>query len=115
MIVGGDVVEEPCLSRQADARLAMGIDSSERPGTDSLKTSQRIKSSPRKKNSRSCRWSGEGRLNSLLPSGDDKGGYVFTEEMLELAPFAKVFATGPDDPPEKSTVFTVCSVGETFH
>ena len=25
VIVGGDVVEEPCSSRQADARLAMGI------------------------------------------------------------------------------------------
>ena len=44
------------------------------------------------------KWSMECRQNPLLPAGDDKGGYVFTEEMLELAPFAKVFATGPDDP-----------------
>ena len=44
------------------------------------------------------KWSREGRQNPLLPAGDDKGGYVFTEEMLELAPFAKVFARGPDDP-----------------
>ena len=44
------------------------------------------------------KWSREGRQNPLLPTGDDKGGYVFTEEMLELAPFAKVFATGPVDP-----------------
>ena len=40
----------------------------------------------------------EGRQNPLLPAGDNKGGYVFTEGMPELAPFAKVFATGPDDP-----------------
>ena len=44
------------------------------------------------------KWSREGRQNPLLPTGDDKGCYVFTEKMLELAPFAKVFATGPDDP-----------------
>ena len=45
-VVGGeDVVEEPCSSRQADARLALGIESIERPGTDSLKTLQQIKSS----------------------------------------------------------------------
>ena len=44
------------------------------------------------------KWSRVGRQNPLLPAGNDKEGYVFTEEMLELAPFAKVFATGPDDP-----------------
>ena len=93
---GGDVVEEPCSSRHADARLALGTESVERPGTDSLKTLQQIKSTQKKKKkSHSCKWSREGRLNPLLSSGDDKGGYVFTEEMLELALFAKVFATGP--------------------
>ena len=100
VIVGGDVVEEPCSSRQADARLAMGIEGSERSGTDSLKTLQQIQSSQKKKKSRSCQWPREGRLNPLLASGDDKGGYVFTEEMLVLGPFAKVFATGPEDPLE---------------
>ena len=99
VIMGGDVVEEPCSSRQAFARLAMGIESSERPGTDSLKTLQQIRSSQKKK-SRSCKWSKEGRLNPLLPYGDEKGGYVFTEELLELASFAKMFATGPQDPLE---------------
>ena len=83
----------------------MGIESSERPGTDSLKTSQQIKSSQKKKKSRSCKWSREGWLNPLLPSGDDEGGYVFTEENLELAPFAKVFATGPEDPLENKYCF----------
>ena len=97
VVVSGVVVEEPCSSRHADARLAMGTGSSEKPGTDSLKTLQQIKSS-QKKMSRSCKWSKEGRLNPLLTNGDDKGCYVFTEEMLELAPFARVFATGPEDP-----------------
>ena len=44
-------------------------------------------------------------MNPLLPSGDDKGAYVFTEEMLELAPFAKVFPTGPEDPLENKYCF----------
>ena len=44
-------------------------------------------------------------MNPLLPSGDDKGAYVFTEEMLELAPFAKVFATGPEGPLENKYRF----------
>ena len=106
VVEGGDIVEEPCSSKQADARLALGTESVERPGTDSLKTLQQIKSSERKKKkSRSCKWSREGRLNPLLPSGDDKGGYVLTEEMLELAPFAKVFATGPENPLENKYCF----------
>ena len=104
LIVGGGIAEKLCLSRQADARWALGSESNERPGTDSLKTLQQIKSSQRKK-SHSCKWSREGRLNPLLPSGDDKGGYVFTEEMLELALFAKLFATGPGDPLENKYCF----------
>ena len=112
VIARGDVhpspracMDEPCSSRQADERLATGIGSSERPETDSLKTLQQIKSSQKKKKLRSCKWSREGRLNPLLPCVDDKGGYVVTEEMLELAPFAKVFATGPDDPLENKYCF----------
>ena len=105
VILGGDVVGEPCSSRQADARLAMGNESSERTRTDSLKNLKQLKSSQKKKKSCSCKWSREGRLKPLLPSGDDKGGYVFTEEMLEMAPFAKVFATGPEDPLENKYCF----------
>ena len=43
LIVGGVIVEEPCSSRKADARLALESESNERPGTDSLKTLQQIK------------------------------------------------------------------------
>ena len=98
-VVGGsEVLQEPCSSKQADARLAANV-GSEKPGSDSLKTLQEIRRSEKKKRqSKMWKWSREGRENPLLPAGDDKGGYVFTEEMLELAPFAKVFATGPDDP-----------------
>ena len=105
LIVGGGIAEDSCSSRQADARLALGSESNERPGIDSLKTLQQIKSSQRKNKSHSCKWSREGRLNPLLPSGDDKGGYVFTEEMLELALFAKVFAIGPEVPLENKYCF----------
>ena len=60
VIVSGDVVEIPCSSRQADARLAMGSDGSEKPGTDILETLQQIKASQKKKKkSRSCKWSGK--------------------------------------------------------
>ena len=98
-VVGTDVaLEEPCSSRQADARLTAGHGSVEEPGSDSLKTLQEIKRNEKRKQAKMWKWSREGRQNPLLPAGNDKGGYVFTEEMLELAPFAKVFATGPDDP-----------------
>ena len=36
----------------------------------------------------------EGRQYPVLTAGEDKGGYVFTEEMLELATFAKAFGIG---------------------
>ena len=52
VIVSGDVFEEPSFSGQAKARLAMGIEGSEKPATDSLKTLKQIKSSQKKKMSR---------------------------------------------------------------
>ena len=95
---GGELLQEPCSSKQADARPAANV-GGEKPGSDSLKSLQEIKCSEKKKRqSKMWKWSREGRQNPLLPAGDDKGVYVFTEEMLELASFAKVFATGPDDP-----------------
>ena len=100
VIVSGDILDEPCSSRQADVRLIMGTEGGEKPGFDSLRTLQQIKSSQKKKKSRSCKWSREGRLKPLLPNGDENGGHVFTEEILQLVVFAKVFATGREDPLE---------------
>ena len=65
--------------------------------TDSLKTLEQIRFDAGKK-SNLCKWSREVRPSLISSSGFDDGGYVFTEEMLQIAPFAKVFATGPDNP-----------------
>ena len=78
-VVSGDVLEEPCSSRQSDGRLAMRPEWSEKSETDSLKTLQHNKSNGKKKKSRLCKWSREGWLKPLLHSGDDKGDYVFIE------------------------------------
>ena len=67
-------------------------------GNDSLKTLQEIEHSEKKKQSKMWKWSREGRQNPNLPAAGDNDGYVLTEEILELALFAKVFATRPDDP-----------------
>ena len=96
--LAGDLSQQPCSSRQADAALDLSrTEVTEINDTDSLKTLGQIRSDARKK----CelyRWSREGRPNSISPSWLDGGGYVFTEEMLEIAPFAKIFATGPENP-----------------
>ena len=94
----GDPSQQPCSSRQADAALGFSrTEMTEINDTDNLKTLGQIRSGARKK----CelyRWSREGRPSPISPSGSDGGGYVFTEEMLEVAPFAKIFATGPENP-----------------
>ena len=91
-------LQQPCSSRQADAILGFSrTEVNEFNDTDSLKTLGQIRSDVRKRGEL-YKWSREGRPNPISPSGSDGGGYVFTEEMLELAPFAKVFATGPENP-----------------
>ena len=105
VVVSENVLEEQCSSRQADSRLATGPEGSEKLGTDSLNLLQQNESNEKEKKSRMWKWFKVGRLNPLLPSGVDKGGFVFTEEKLELAPFAKVFATGPDNPLENKNNF----------
>ena len=93
-----DRLQQPCSSRQADAALGFSrTEVNEFNDTDSLKTLGQIRSDVRKKGEL-YKWSREGGPNPISPSGSDGGGYVFTEEMLELAPFAKVFATGPENP-----------------
>ena len=94
----GELTQQPCSSRQADAALSFSrTEVTEINDTDSLKTLGQILSDALKKGSL-YKWSREGRPNPISPSGSDDGGYVFTEEMLEIAPFAKVFATGPKNP-----------------
>ena len=93
-----DFTQQPCSSRRADAALGFSrTEVTEFNDTDSLKTLGQIRFDARKK----CelyRWSREGRPNPISPSELDGGGYVFTEEMLKGAPFAKIFATGPENP-----------------
>ena len=94
----GDLTQQPCSSRQADAALDFSrTEVTEINDTDSLKTLGQIRSDALKK-SNLYKWSREGRPNQISASGSDGGGYVFTDEMLEIAPFAKVFATGPENP-----------------
>ena len=96
--LAGDLSQKPCSSRQADAALDFSrAEVTEINDTDSLKTLGQIRSDARKKGEL-YRWSREGRPNRIFPSGWDGGGYVFKEEMLEIAPFAKIFATGPANP-----------------
>ena len=83
-------LQEPCCNKQADTRLAAWHAGGEKLGSDSLKTLQEIKRSEKKmKQSKMWKWSEEGQQNTLLPTGDDKGGYVFTEEMLDRALFCQ--------------------------
>ena len=84
--------QEPCSSRQAVPIVH------DKSGTDSLKTLKEIKTELEKKAKKPFRWSRKGRPNPLPKSGEASGGYMFTEEVLAVAPFAKVFATGPEDP-----------------
>ena len=94
----GDEMQQPCSSRQADAALDFSrTEVTEINDTDSLKTLGQIRSDARKKGNL-YKWSREGRPNSISSNGSGRGGFVFTEEMLEIAPFAKIFATGPKNP-----------------
>ena len=97
--------QEPCSSRQADEALSSVPVGYDKSGTESLKTLKEIKTELVKKASNPFRWSGKSRPNPLPKCGEESGGYVFTEEMLALAPFVKVFATGPKDPLKKRHCF----------
>ena len=103
--LAGDLSQQPCCSRQADAALGFSrTEVTEINDTDRLKTLGQIRSDARKKGEL-YRWSRERRPNPISPSGSDGGGYVFTEEMLEIALFAKIFATGPENPLKNRNCF----------
>ena len=93
--------QEPCSSRQVDEALSSVPIVCDKSGTDILKTLKEIKRELVKKAINPFRWSRKGRPNPLPRSGEESGGYVFTDEMLALAPFANVFATGPEEPLKK--------------
>ena len=94
----GDLTQQPCCSQQADAALDFPrTEVTEINDTDSLKTLGQIRSDARKKGNL-YKWSRECRHTPISPRGSDDGGYVFTQEMLEIAPIAKIFATGPENP-----------------
>ena len=99
------ILEGPCSSGHADVRSVENCTASQKLRVDSSNTLQQIKSSEKKKKASMRKWSRESRLNPLLPYGDERGGFAFTEKMLELAPFAKVFATRPENTIEKKLCF----------
>ena len=90
--------QEPSSSRQVDEALSSVPIVRDKNGTDSLKTLKEIKTELVKKANNPFRWSRKGRANPLPKCGEESGGFVFTEEMLALAPFAKHFATETGDP-----------------
>ena len=90
--------QEPFSSRQADEALSSMPIVHDESGTDSLKTLKERKTESVKKANNPFRWSRKSCPNPFPKCGEESGGYVFTEEMLVLAHFAKVFATGPEDP-----------------
>ena len=72
--LAGDLSQQPCSSRQADAALDFSRTKvTEINGTDSLKTVGQIRSDARKKGEL-YNWSREGRPNPISPSGSDGGG-----------------------------------------
>ena len=91
----GDLTQQPCSSRQTDAALDFSrTEVTEIIDTDSLKILGQIRCDAQKKGEL-YRWSREGRPNPISPSGSDGGGYVFTEEMLEIAPLGKFLLLDP--------------------
>ena len=70
----------------------------DKSGTDSLKTLKEKKTELVKKANNPFRWSRKSRPSPFPRCGEKSGGYIFTDELLALAPFAKVFATGPEEP-----------------
>ena len=75
-------------------------------GFHSLKTLGRIRSDAgKKRGSKLFKSSREGRLKPIPPCGLDKNGFVFKEEMLELAPFTMTFAAVPESPLESRQCF----------
>ena len=94
----GDPSQQPCSSRHADAALGFSqAQLTETNDSDGFKTLGQIRFDARKK-SNLYKWSKEDRPNPLSPSGCFDGGFVFTEKMLQIVPFAKIIAKGAKSP-----------------
>ena len=96
--LAGELSQQPCSSRQADAALDFSrTEVTEINDTDSLKTLGQIRSDARKKGEL-YRWSREGRPNPISPSGSDGGGYVFTGRCWRLPLLLKSLQLDPKNP-----------------
>ena len=107
----GDLMQQPCSSWQTDAALVFSrTEVTEINDTDRLKTLRQIRSDARKKGNL-YKWSRECWPNPISLGGSDDWGYVFTEEMLEIGPFANIFVTGPENPLKNRQCFfcVICS------
>ena len=89
--------QESCLGRRANEALSHVPVACEKSWTDSLKTLKK-KFELMKEASNALRWSKQGRPISLPRFGEESVGYIFAEEVLALAPFAKSYSPGPEDP-----------------
>ena len=89
--------QKSCLYRQADDALRRVHVASETNGTDSLRMLKEMKADLVKKAGNPFCWSREGGPNPVPRWVEENGGYIITEDMLALAPFAKVFATDPEN------------------
>ena len=94
-----------CSIRQADEALSCVPVVHEKSGTDSLRTLEETNADLAEKSNNPFCWSEQSRPNPLPECGEDSGGYIFTDKLLTLAPFAKVFATGPQDSLKTKTCF----------
>ena len=90
--------QEPSSSRQSDKNLSSVPTTGGGSRSDSLKTLKAIKFDLKMKSKNPFPWSRikEGSSNSVSGSGGDGGGFELTEEMLSIAPFAIIFATGSE-------------------
>ena len=89
--------QEPCSSCQVNEASSSVPVVYDKGGTASLKTLKEMKTELVKKANNPFRWSRKGGPNPVPKCGEESGVYVFREEMLALAHFANVFATGPED------------------
>ena len=104
--------QEPCSSLQADEVLSSAPTACSLNEIGNLKTLKEITADLKKTSSNPFRWSSECHPNPVPGAAGDSGGFLFTKSMLALAPFAEIFASGPEDTPQKKHCsFCMCCKG----